>query len=386
MKRIMISPHGGKLVDRTFPFEKRDQTVHEAASLTQLEINQDLARDVENIAYGAFSPLEGFLCQGDYESVVHTKRLQNDQVWTIPILLDTSNEELNGVKDGDRITLVDNTRLPFALLDIEQLYTYNKKELAEQVYGTTDNAHPGVAKTYAMKDLLVGGRITLIDPLFDEFQRYRLKPVETRVLFNEKGWRTIVGFQTRNIPHIGHEYVQKTALTFVDGLFINPVIGKKKKGDFKDEVILDAYSALLDNYYLKDRTVLAILRTAMRYAGPKEAIFHAIIRKNFGCTHFVVGRDHAGVGSYYPPYAAQEIFEEFPDLQIVPLFFTAFYYCSKCESVVNEKICPHGTQYRIDFSGTKLRGKLSSGEAPPKELIRPEVADVLLKHKEPFVE
>jgi sulfate adenylyltransferase len=196
----------------------------------------------------------------------------------------------------------------------------------------------------------------------------------------------MVGFQTRNIPHLGHEYVQKTALTFVDGLFINPVIGKKKSGDFKDEVILEAYEALIRNYYLKDRAVMAILRTEMRYAGPREAIFHAIVRKNFGCTHFVVGRDHAGVGKFYSPYAAQEIFTEFPDLGIIPLFFTSFFYCDRCGSVVNEKICPHDRSHRTDFSGSGLREKLSKGEPLPKEFVRPEVADVLLKWKDPFVE
>jgi len=371
-------------VDRTVPFDKKEEKMREAASLAQIEVSSGLARDLENIAYGVLSPLEGFLCQDDYQSVLRNKRLTSDLVWTIPILLDTSKDNLKNVKEGDLVALVDAARLPFATLHVEEIYAFNKKELAERVYGTTEQAHPGVAKTFAMGDCLIGGKINLIEPLFDEFQRYELKPVETRVLFKEKGWRTIVGFQTRNIPHLGHEYVQKTALTFVDGLFVNPVIGKKKRGDFKDEVILDAYTTLLKSYYLKDRTVLAILRTEMRYAGPREAIFHAIIRKNFGCTHFVVGRDHAGVGNYYPPYAAQQIFDEFPDLYIVPLFFTAFFYCEKCESVVNEKVCPHDAQYRIDFSGTKLRGKLSAGDAPPKELIRPEVADVLLKHKHPF--
>jgi len=382
----MVPPHGGKLVDRTVPFDKKEQKIREAASLAQIEVSSGLARDLENIAYGVLSPLEGFLCQDDYQSVLRNKRLTSDLVWTIPILLDTSKDNLKNVKEGDLVALVDAARLPFATLHVEEIYAFNKKELAERVYGTTEQAHPGVAKTFAMGDCLIGGKINLIEPLFDEFQRYELKPVETRVLFKEKGWRTIVGFQTRNIPHLGHEYVQKTALTFVDGLFVNPVIGKKKRGDFKDEVILDAYTTLLKSYYLKDRTVLAILRTEMRYAGPREAIFHAIIRKNFGCTHFVVGRDHAGVGNYYPPYAAQQIFDEFPDLRIIPLFFTAFFYCKKCESVVNEKICPHDAQYRIDFSGTQLRGKLSTSEALPKELIRPEVAEVLRKHKDPFVE
>ncbi|MGA8855692.1 MAG: sulfate adenylyltransferase [Candidatus Bathyarchaeia archaeon] len=381
----MIPPHGGVLVDRQVPFDKREETVHDAAKLQQIEVDSDLARDVENIAFGAFSPLEGFLCEDDYQSVLQTKRLRSDMVWTIPILLDGSRAELKGVKEGDTVALVDATRLPFALLDVEEIYNYSKKELAEHVYGTTDSSHPGVVRTFAMKDSLVGGKIRLIDPLFDEFQRFRLKPIETRVLFKEKGWRTIVGFQTRNIPHLGHEYVQKTALTFVDGLFINPVIGKKKSGDFKDEVILDAYATLLKHYYLKDRTIMAILRTEMRYAGPREAIFHAIVRKNFGCTHFVVGRDHAGVGKYYSPYAAQDIFSEFPDLGIVPLFFKEFSYCKKCQSVVNEKICPHDPSDHIDFSGTKLRERLSAGEAPPKELVRAEVAEVLLKWKEPFV-
>lgn len=382
----MIAPHGGNLVNRTLPPDKKEQTIHEAAKLSQIEVSPDLARDVENIAFGAFSPLEGFLCRDDFESVLETKRLRNDLVWTIPILLDTSKSELGDVKEGDTVALVDATRLPFALLDIEEIFSYKKKELAEKTYGTTDPAHPGVAKTFGMKDLLVGGKIRLIDLLFDEFQRFRLTPAETRVLFKEKGWRTVVGFQTRNIPHLGHEYVQKTALTFVDGLFVNPVIGKKKQGDFKDEVILDAYTTLLNSYYLKNTTVMAILRTEMRYAGPREAIFHAIVRKNFGCSHFVVGRDHAGVGKYYPPYAAQEIFDEFPDLGIIPLFFKSFFYCSKCGSVVNEKICPHDPSNHIDFSGTKLRERLTAGEAPPKELIRPEVAEVLLKWKDPFVE
>ena len=382
----MIPPHGGKLIDTTVPEEKRDRMLAEAKELPRIVVNEDLAKDIENIGYGIFSPLDGFLCGEDYESVVHHKRLRNDLPWTIPIVLNVSREELKGTKDGDIIALADSHGTVTSLLEIKEIYGFDKHQHALQIFGTVDSAHPGVAGTFNMKELLVGGKVSLIQPSSDEFQRFRLKPAETRVLFNEKGWRTVVGFQTRNVPHIGHEYVQKTALTFVDGLFVNPVIGKKKPGDFKDEVILEAYATLLRNYYLKDRSVMAILRTEMRYAGPREAIFHAIVRKNFGCTHFVVGRDHAGVGKYYPPYAAQEIFDEFPDLGIVPLFFTAFFYCNKCESVVNEKICPHDQSNRIDFSGTLLRGRLNAGEAPPKELIRPEVAEVLLKWKDPFIE
>lgn len=381
-----LSPHGGTLVDRVIPADRKEEALRESATLAQLKVSEDLAKDVENIAIGAFSPLEGFLRKDEYEAVLREKRLTNDIPWTIPIILDASPQELNGTKEGDSIAILGPGKEPLALLEVEEIFRYDKRELAQGVFGTTDPAHPGVAKTFAMNDLLVGGKISLIQLSFDEFQRYRLKPVETRVLFREKGWRTIVGFQTRNIPHLGHEYVQKTALTFVDGLFINPVIGKKKSGDFKDAVILEAYEALIRNYYLKDRAVMAILRTEMRYAGPREAIFHAIVRKNFGCTHFVVGRDHAGVGKFYSPYAAQDIFTEFPDLGIVPLFFTAFFYCDRCGSVVNEKICPHDRTHRIDFSGSGLREKLSKGEPPPKEFLRPEVADVLLKWKDPFVE
>jgi sulfate adenylyltransferase len=382
----MLPPHGGKLVNRALPDERKGEAIKESAEYPNLGVSEDVAKDIENIALGVFSPLEGFLCQEDYEKVVHQKRLSNDLPWTLPIVLDASPQECRDVEEGDMMTLTDPQGTLMALLRIDEVYGYDKRDLALNVYGTADPAHPGVAKTFAMKDHLLGGKITLIQRSVDEFQKYRLTPMETRVLFKEKGWNTVVGFQTRNIPHLGHEYVQKTALTFVDGLFINPVIGKKKAGDFKDEVILEAYEALIRHYYLKGLAVMAILRTEMRYAGPREAIFHAIIRKNFGCTHFVVGRDHAGVGKFYPPYAAQEIFNEFPDLGITPLFFKAFFYCSKCGAVVNEKICPHDPSYRTDFSGTGLRQKLSGGEAPPKELIRPEVAEVLLKWKNPFVE
>jgi len=382
----MPPPHGGTLIDRVIPAGRKEEILREAATLPRLVVGEDVAKDIENIALGTFSPLEGFLCKEDYEAVIGKKRLSSGLPWTIPIVLDASREELGEVKEGDTIAIVDPRNKPIALLDIEEIFAYDKHELAREVFGTTDPDHPGVTKTLAMKDLLVGGKISLVQLSEDEFQRFRLKPIETRVLFKEKGWRTVVGFQTRNIPHLGHEYVQKTALTFVDGLFINPVIGKKKSGDFKDEVILEAYEALIRNYYLKDRAVMAVLRTEMRYAGPREAIFHAIVRKNFGCTHFIVGRDHAGVGKYYPPYAAQEVFDEFPDLGIVPLFFKSFFYCRKCGSVVNEKICPHDATYRMDFSGTGLREKLSKGEPPAKEFVRPEVADVLLKWKDPFVE
>ena len=273
-----------------------------------------------------------------------------------------------------------------AILNIEEIYNYDKKTLAKEVYRTQDTSHPGVANIFNMKQQLVGGNISLLTSKKRKFDEYNLTPKETRILFKEKGWQEIVAFQTRNPPHIGHEYVQKTALTFVDGLFINPIIGKKKSGDFRDEVILSSYETLMKRYYLKDRAVMSILRTSMKYAGPREAIHHAIMRKNFGCTHFIVGRDHAGVGNYYGPYDAHEIFAEFPDLKIIPVFFRSFSRCTKCGSVVNDKICPHDQKYHINFSGKKIRELLKNGEIPPEDMMRKEVAETILKFDHPFVE
>jgi sulfate adenylyltransferase len=232
----------------------------------------------------------------------------------------------------------------------------------------------------------VGGDILLVDKIDSAFPNYHLIPRETRILFKEKGWRTVVGFQTRNVPHIGHEYLQKTSLSFTDGLLINPVIGRKKPGDFKDEVIISTYESLIRNYYLKQRAVLVTLQFEMRYAGPREAILHSIVRKNYGCTHFIVGRDHAGVGSFYPPFAAQEIFDEFPDLGISPLFFRSFFHCNRCNGVANDKTCPHPDDDHVTFSGTKIRDMLNSGENPPEEIMRPEIAEIVLNWENPFVE
>lgn len=378
----MPKPHGGKLVNREIPEREKERFLEQAGELSIINISEGLAKDVENIARGVFSPLEGFLLEEDYHSVLDEKRLANDLPWTLPIVLDIPNNF--EVRAGDTITL-SYEKGTLALMHIEDMYKYDKREFAQKVYGTLDTKHPGVARVNHMGDRLLGGKIDLITGMETPFSKYNLKPVETRILFKEKGWRTIVGFQTRNAPHLGHEYVQKTALTFVDGVFINPVIGKKKAGDFRDEVILEAYNALITHYYLKDRAVISILPFEMRYAGPREAIFHAIVRKNFGCTHFIVGRDHAGVGDFYPPYAAQDIFDEFPDLGIIPLFFKAFYYCKKCGGVVNEKTCPHGEEHHIKFSGTKIREMLIKGQRPPEEMMRPEVADIILRFKDPFV-
>ncbi len=382
----MIQPHGGRLVERTLKGIKADEALARAGSLTSLALDAELVSDVENIATGVYSPLEGFMGSRDFHNVLNGMRLADDLPWTIPIVLDVDVPTADRLKVGEELLLTAESGRPVALLELTEKYGFDKIETSEKVFGTSDPAHPGVAKVMAMKDILLAGPLSLIEVTPTPFDRWKLSPKETRVLFKEKGWRTVVGFQTRNTPHIGHEYVQKAALTFTDGIFINPVIGKKKKGDFKDEVILASYEELIRHYYLKERSVMAILQMEMRYAGPREAIHHAIIRKNFGCTHIIIGRDHAGVGTFYHPYAAQDIFEEFPDLGIVPLFFRSFYYCRKCGSVVNEKICPHPSADQIQFSGTKIRDMLVRGEVPPAELMRPEVAKVIMQYKDPFNE
>lgn len=379
---MLPKPHGGKLVHRLLRGVEGERALKKAAHLSRLELTAEVVREVMNIAVGVFSPLEGFMGAGDLKAVLANGRLANGIPWTIPIILDVSMDEAPRV--GTEVTLTYQGD-PFAILVAHEIYPYDKDALAWGVYGTADPRHPGVAKVRNLKDRLIGGSIAIFKELESAFGKYSLRPMETRFLFETKGWRTVVGFQTRNVPHMGHEYIQKTALSFVDGIFINPVIGKKKPGDFKDDVILAAYEALLENYYLKDRAVMAILETEMRYAGPREAIFHAILRKNFGCTHFIVGRDHAGVGDFYPPYAAQEVFDRYPDLGITPLFFTAFFYCKRCGGVVNEKTCPHGREEHIAFSGTELRQALERGGTDVISLIRPEVAEAITRFEAPLL-
>jgi sulfate adenylyltransferase len=381
----MIKPHGGRLINRAMERKEKGERGKEINDLPIIKLNSELVQDVVNIANGVYSPLEGFLNSKEFLSVLDNKRLPSGLAWTIPIVLDISSDVASKLKEVNDILLVDSSNDPVAILHLEEKYGFSKEDYMTKIYGTTDPKHPGAVKAQNMNDVLLSGKIDLINEPKSPFPKYSFRPSETRKLFAEKGWETVVGFQTRNVSHLGHEYVQKTALSLVDGLFINPVIGKKKKGDFKDEVIIDTYEALIDNYYLKDRTFMGILEMEMRYAGPREAIFHAIIRKNFGCTHFIVGRDHAGVGSFYPPYAAQEIFSEFPDIEIEPIFFKSFFYCRKCGGVANEKTCPHDGENIIDFSGTKIMEMLLEKKIPPAELMREEVAEVIIRHGDPFV-
>lgn len=370
-------PHGGKLIN-TFIQKKSD-------NLPTFEVSSDIRNDAENIATGVFSPLVGFVGQEDFLNVLKEGRLSSGVPWTIPIVLDTEKQVAKQMVDlGDVILCSDGQK--FGILHVHEIYEYNKQDMANAVYGTTDTKHPGVSRLFKMKEFLVGGDVEVFQMKeYDDIQKFRMHPSDTRSEITKRGWKSIVGFQTRNVPHVAHEMLQKAALNIYDGLFLNPLIGKKKIGDFTDDLIISAYESLIDNYFPKNRVLFSTIHTSMRYAGPREAIHHAIMRKNFGCTHFIVGRDHAGVGNYYPPFAAQEIFQKYPDLGITPVIFPSFYFCKKCMSFANEKTCPHGIESKEELSGTMMRKMVNSGKIPEKHLMRPEIAELILKSEKPFV-
>lgn len=381
----MIEPHGGSLINKDLPKREKERILSQTDEFEKIQVNPQTVKVIKNIVFGVFSPLEGFMNENNYRYVLEHMYLENNVAWPFPIVLDVPETKRKTFNVDDRILLTDSTNKPIVLMDVEDIYRYDKKEFVQRVYGTTDKSHPGVDAVFNMNEFLVGGEIFLINEPTPIFPELDLKPIETRVLFKEKKWDRVVAFQTRNPPHLGHEYVQKAGLTYVDGLFINPVIGKKQIGDFLDEVIIKAYQALIEEYYPKDRVVLSTFETEMRYAGPKEAIFHAIARKNFGCDHIIIGRDHAGVGDFYGPYDAHKIFDNFPDLGIEPIKFRSFSKCSKCNAVVNDKICPHPPEMHNFFAGREIRSALQSGKPPDPEVMRPEVAKVILSYKNPFV-
>lgn len=383
MGNHLPKPHGGKLVNRVSD-STQSKKMQDVDEFPKIAVDKETWNDIRNIAEGVFSPLEGFLGQEDFLNVVHEGRLSSGTPWTIPILLDVQRDICSSLAEGSEAVLIDGTEQPIALFSVSEIYNFDREDTSSHVFGTKDKSHPGVQKIFDMGEFLIGGKIELIANPQNRFEEYHLSPTETREIFEKRKWKTVAGFQTRNVPHLGHEYVQKTALTLVDGIFINPIIGKKKKGDFKDEVILATYKALIKNYFLEENTVLGILQTEMRYAGPREAIFHAIIRKNFGCTHFIVGRDHAGVGDFYPPFAAHDIFKEFPDLEITPIFFPSVFFCDVCKSITNDKACPHSHKCRQNFSGTKMREAIHNGVMDDLP-VRPEVTEILLNWKDPLV-
>jgi sulfate adenylyltransferase len=366
----LIPPHGGTLVDRTGPRPDGLDAL-ETVVLTPRELS-----DLDMLACGALSPLKGFIGRADYDSVVEEMHLAGGLPWALPVCL-----AVDEAPRGDTVALADAAGRPLAVLEVEEVFEYDKTREAERCFRTTDDAHPGVARLYAQKPLYLAGRVTVFERAEAPFPELALDPAETRATFVERGWKRVVGFQTRNPIHRAHEYLTKGALETVDGLLIHPLVGETKSDDVPAETRVECYRVLVDNYYPEDRVVVSAFPAAMRYAGPREAIWHAICRKNYGCSHFIVGRDHAGVGDYYGTYDAQLIFDEFEphELDIEPMFFEHAFWCRACGQMATPKTCPHGGDDHVFLSGTKVRELLAASELPPAEFSRPEVAEVLIQ-------
>jgi sulfate adenylyltransferase len=365
----LIRPHGGYLVDRTGERPDDVETL-EAIRLTSRE-----ASDLDMLASGALSPLEGFMGQDDYERVLDDMHLMNGLPWALPVCL-----AVDEAPKGDRVVLADGGR-PLAVLEVESVYAYDKEREAERCFRTTDAEHPGVARLYDRKPLYLAGRVTVFERAHPPFPELAHDPADTRRVFAERGWKRVVGFQTRNPIHRAHEYLTKGALETVDGLLIHPLVGDTKSDDVPAATRVECYAVLVANYYPINRVVVSAFPAAMRYAGPREAIWHAICRKNYGCSHFIVGRDHAGVGDYYGTYDAQVIFDDFEphELDIEPMFFEHAFWCKVCGQMATPKTCPHGDDDHVFLSGTKVRELLAAGEVPPVEFTRKEVAEVLIE-------
>jgi len=383
MARVVgsIAPHGGQLVNRVLRGALREAALERALSFPRVQLTRMAASDLEMIAVGAFSPLTGFMSKADYDNVIDTMRLSSGLPWSIPVTLPLDDDTAAGLKEGQEVALMDGDHL-MGVMIIAEKFPADKEREASEVYRTTEEAHPGVARLYRQGNWLLGGEVFMLDgPQKVEFPELRHEPAQTRRMFASRGWRRIVAFQTRNPIHRAHEYIQKTALEIVDGLFLHPLVGETKADDIPADVRIESYRTILRDYYPADRVLLGVFPAAMRYAGPREAIFHAIARKNYGCTHFIVGRDHAGVGNYYGAYDAQYIFDEFEpgELGITPLFFDYTFYCKKCGAMVSAKTCPHSKEDWVYLSGTQVREMLERGEMLPKEFTRPEVAKVLME-------
>jgi sulfate adenylyltransferase len=378
----LIRPHGEKLINRFVDAREREALEERAPNMPALTLNAREMSDLEMIATGAMSPLEGFLNREDYNSVLDLMRLANGLPWSIPVVLAVKNGDGKQYKIGSDVALYDSGQNLAGVLHLEEKYDVDKEHEASAILQTTDEAHPGVRYLNTIGDAYLGGKISFLHrPRNRVMENFRLDPKETRVLFKAKGWRKIVAFQTRNPIHRAHEYLQKCALETVDALLIHPLVGETKSDDIPADVRMKCYEVLMAKYYPKTRVALSIFPAAMRYAGPREAVFHAILRKNYGCTHFIVGRDHAGVGSYYGAFDAHYIFGEFEpeEIGITPLFFDHAFYCKKCGAMASAKTCPHSSEHHVFFSGTKVREMLRKGEIPPPEFTRPEVAELLVE-------
>jgi sulfate adenylyltransferase len=377
-----IPPHGGQLINRIATPAERDEFLAKADSLPRVQLDERATSDLEMIAIGGFSPLNGFMEQDDYEKVVEDMYLTSGVPWSIPVTLSVSEEVADPLKEGEWVRLDDPTGKFVGVLELTQKYRYNKAHEAVNVYGTDQTAHPGVKVVYDQGAINLAGPVWLLERSpHPQFPKYQIDPAASRKLFHERGWQTVVGFQTRNPIHRAHEYIQKCALETVDGLFLHPLVGATKSDDVPADVRMRCYEIMMDQYFPQERVILAINPAAMRYAGPREAIFHAIVRKNYGCTHFIVGRDHAGVGDYYGTYDAQHIFDKFEpqELGIVPMKFEHAFYCTRTQQMATSKTSPSAKEERIHLSGTKVRAMLREGKLPPPEFSRPEVAAELIK-------
>nr|MDO8134976.1 sulfate adenylyltransferase [Candidatus Njordarchaeum guaymaensis] len=378
-------PYGGKLVNRLVNEKDKERIEREAESIVKIKPHIDAIYDVDKIGIGAYSPLDGFMCLDDVRSVISRGRLSNDLPWTIPIIMAPPEKKNAGVvsaiAEGDEVALLDTSDQPFALMHVEDKFELKKKEFAKSIYGTLDMSHPNVRDLSDLGGIALGGKIDQIKRLDLPVGRFELTPAETRKTFEENEWRTIAAYQCRNPPHTAHEYIQRCSLEIVDGLHVHPVVGRLKKGDYRPEIIMKAYDAVLRKYYRPDRILLSSLSISMRYGGPKAALFLAIVRKNYGATHFIVGRDLAGVKDangrdFYDPYECHRIFDEY-DVGIIPLKYSEAFYCKACGWMASSKTCPHDTSQHVSTSQTKIREMLRDRKKPPMEILRPEVAEIL---------
>ncbi len=365
-----------ELVNLKVSHEEKNKFLEEEKKASKIKVDEDIIFDLEKIAIGAFTPLRGFMKQEELLSVIENMRFTDGTPWTLPIILQVKKENFEKIEKGERIFLEFKERT-YGFIDVEDKYRMNLDYVAEKTFGTKDERHPGVWNFKRKGEYAIGGKIKLLEKPEHPFKSHEYEPCETRKIFKERGWKTVCAFQTRNAPHRGHEHLQRLALEITDGLLVQPILGKKKKGDFSNDTILKSYEVLIKNYFPQERVFLSGLSTWMRYAGPKEAVFHAIVRRNYGATHFIVGRDHAGVGDYYHPYAAHEIFENFDNLGIEIIKVYSVFYCKKCDGIVSSRTCSHDKDYIENISMTKIREMIKNSEAPGEKILRREVYEVL---------